>query len=147
MEMTDGGLDYTFECIGNVATMVSIHVHIWGCYGAAVERYDCGACSERPWRHVTRGGACPPSLVWLQQVRRSPHVHSSWSLAASGEALPLEVHVYTCTFIITYCCLHVQVINPWRMRSKGYGTCCVCVCLSVTTLGGGMAELYAQTKV
>lgn len=23
VEMTDGGLDYTFECIGNVATMVS----------------------------------------------------------------------------------------------------------------------------
>ena len=22
MEMTDGGLDYSFECIGNVATMV-----------------------------------------------------------------------------------------------------------------------------
>lgn len=22
IEMTDGGLDYTFECIGNVATMV-----------------------------------------------------------------------------------------------------------------------------
>ena len=23
VEMTDGGLDYTFECVGNVATMVS----------------------------------------------------------------------------------------------------------------------------
>lgn len=23
IEMTDGGLDYTFECIGNVQTMVS----------------------------------------------------------------------------------------------------------------------------
>lgn len=24
VEMTDGGLDYTFECIGNVACMVSL---------------------------------------------------------------------------------------------------------------------------
>ena len=25
VEMTDGGLDYTFECIGNVSTMVRIY--------------------------------------------------------------------------------------------------------------------------
>lgn len=25
IEMTDGGLDYTFECIGNVKTMVSMN--------------------------------------------------------------------------------------------------------------------------
>ena len=25
IEMTDGGLDYTFECIGNVSTMVRIY--------------------------------------------------------------------------------------------------------------------------
>lgn len=25
VEMTDGGLDYTFECIGNIHTMVSLH--------------------------------------------------------------------------------------------------------------------------
>ena len=24
VELTDGGLDYTFECIGNVTTMVSL---------------------------------------------------------------------------------------------------------------------------
>lgn len=29
IEMTDGGLDYTFECIGNVKTMVSeIQIYI-----------------------------------------------------------------------------------------------------------------------
>ena len=33
VELTDGGFDYTFECIGNVATMVS-----WG--GGAV--HVCG---------------------------------------------------------------------------------------------------------
>ena len=27
VEMTDGGLDYSFECIGNVKTMVSTHTH------------------------------------------------------------------------------------------------------------------------
>lgn len=25
--MTDGGLDYTFECVGNVKTMVSVKVY------------------------------------------------------------------------------------------------------------------------
>ena len=39
------------------------------------------------------------------------------------------------------------------MRSKGYGTChvcvCMCVCLSVCLLppSGGMAQFYAQTKL
>ena len=28
VEMTDGGLDYTFECIGNVHTMVNFNVSI-----------------------------------------------------------------------------------------------------------------------
>lgn len=28
VEMTDGGLDYTFECVGNVTTMVSQN-HRW----------------------------------------------------------------------------------------------------------------------
>ena len=27
IEMTDGGLDYTFEAVGNVATMVSVRIH------------------------------------------------------------------------------------------------------------------------
>lgn len=53
----DGGMDYTFECIGNVDTM-----------RAALERYDDG----RVWMSwsesetaATRGGVCPPSLVSL----------------------------------------------------------------------------------
>lgn len=29
IEMTDGGLDYTFECIGNVKTMASKMIHIY----------------------------------------------------------------------------------------------------------------------
>ena len=32
VQMTDGGLDYTFECIGNVQTMV----RWWSCHGKVV---------------------------------------------------------------------------------------------------------------
>ena len=67
VEMTDGGFDYTFECIGNVKTMVSVG----GCVkGGCVRGW---ACSERRWRRVTRAGACPLSLEWLPQARVCLH--------------------------------------------------------------------------
>ena len=36
-------------------------------------------------------------MEWLLLVRRSPRVHSSWSLAACGRALPSEVSCSNCS--------------------------------------------------
>jgi Zn-dependent alcohol dehydrogenase len=54
VELTDGGVDFSFECIGNVNVMRSA-------LNAAI-----------------KAGAKASSLVWPVQVRRSKPVHSSW---------------------------------------------------------------------
>lgn len=51
--MTDGGLDYTFECIGNVVTMVSSNLGDNECFDVIVSN------SVQLWRRVTKDGVCP----------------------------------------------------------------------------------------
>jgi S-(hydroxymethyl)glutathione dehydrogenase / alcohol dehydrogenase len=61
VDMTDGGVDYSFECIGNVQLM----------------------------RAATRAGANPPSSASHRPAPRSAPARSSWSPVASGAAAPL----------------------------------------------------------
>lgn len=54
VELTDGGVDYSFECIGNVDVMRSA------------------------WNAATRAGANPSSSVSQVLARRFPPAHSNW---------------------------------------------------------------------
>ncbi len=65
VEMTDGGVDFSFECIGNVKVMR-------GARSAATRA----------------GGEVASSSAWPVRVRRSAPVRSSWSPAGSGAAAP-----------------------------------------------------------
>ncbi|CAB1325518.1 unnamed protein product, partial [Coregonus sp. 'balchen'] len=61
--MTDGGFDYSCECIGDVGIMVRL------------------VRGRRLWRRATKAGARASSSGWQVWDRRSPHVNSSWLLA------------------------------------------------------------------
>lgn len=86
-EMTDGGLDYTFECIGNVTTMVSWDtvIVLW------LSGENCMFASVLLWRRVIKVGVCPLSSELLLLGRRYPHVHFSWLLDVCGREQHLEV--------------------------------------------------------
>lgn len=62
--LTEGGVDYSFECIGNVAVM-----------RAALE------CCHKGW-------GSPRSSAWRGPARRFPPVPSSWSPGGCGEGRP-----------------------------------------------------------
>ena len=51
VDLTDGGLDFTFECIGNVQTMVKCNVNSRLFHWHSLFR-------EQLWRLVIRDGAC-----------------------------------------------------------------------------------------
>ena len=65
VQLTDGGADYSFECIGNTHGDAP---------GAGV--------------HATRAGAAASSSAWPRRARRSARGRSSSSPAASGKARP-----------------------------------------------------------
>ncbi len=88
VELTDGGFDYTFECIGNIKTMVSGDDDVIMC--REVTRHS-HTISDAPWRHVIKDGVYPPLLVWLHRVRRYLPDLSSLSLDALGREVLLEV--------------------------------------------------------
>jgi Zn-dependent alcohol dehydrogenase len=54
VQLTDGGADYSFECIGNTRS-----------------------CARR-WNAPTRAGAAASSSAWPRPVRRSAPARSSW---------------------------------------------------------------------
>jgi S-(hydroxymethyl)glutathione dehydrogenase / alcohol dehydrogenase len=68
VQMTDGGADYSFECIGNTQVMRQ-----------ALE------CTHKGWgRSII--------LAWQRRALRSARGHSNWSPAANGKARPLVAH-------------------------------------------------------
>ena len=146
--MTDGGLDYTFECIGNIHTMVCSYrcstTYIQYMYmfmhtlTVTVDYSLCVYCSERRWRPATRAGECPPSLEWRPLARRFPPAPSSWSLAESGRELPSEVHsTCTCTDVCVTAVPrpHDHIWCVVRLEESGF-------CASA---GGGLLEREGQS--
>jgi S-(hydroxymethyl)glutathione dehydrogenase / alcohol dehydrogenase len=87
VELTNGGVDYSFECIGNVKVMRQ-----------ALE------CCHKGW------GTSPTSSASPAPGRRSPRAPSSWSPAAPGAAAPSAARAAapTCPRLST---------GTWRARS------------------------------
>lgn len=57
IEMTDGGLDYTFECVGNVNTMVLKYNFNNSRYKKhKIKKKTHNFLSDLHWNHVTKGG-------------------------------------------------------------------------------------------
>lgn len=81
VDMTDGGVDYSFECVGNVTIMVggesssSINNHLADPLSAVI--FALGDRGQL-WRPVIKGGAPVSSLAWRQPVKRSRPGPSSW---------------------------------------------------------------------
>lgn len=105
VEMTDGGVDYSFECIGNVQIMVRkdkyVFLHLFYFFRCNIKNVDaleivCNAINslhrcfkmkitsdvsvlrELLWRPATKDGGRASSSAWPEQDRRSPPDHSSW---------------------------------------------------------------------
>lgn len=81
VDMTDGGVDYSFECVGNVTVMVG------GEKSSSINNYLADALSAvisalgnrgRLWRPVIKDGAPVSSLAWRKPVKRSRPCPSSW---------------------------------------------------------------------
>ncbi len=92
VELTDGGVDFSFECIGNVKVM-----------RAALE------CCHK-------AGASQSSSAWPAPARRSAPVRSSWSPAGSGAAAPSAVCAVAASCRAT-CSATCRASSSWTTSS------------------------------
>lgn len=97
VEMTDGGVDYSFECVGNVTVMVGGEQQQQQQKSSSMTKQPFSAVISaladrgRRWRPVIKGGAPASSSASPQPGKRSPPGPSSWCLGARGRAPRLEV--------------------------------------------------------
>lgn len=76
VEITDGGLDYTFDCTGNVSTSAQGFGRLLMVFVARSARFTL--CEQR-WRHATRAGGYQPLSVSPLPVKRSLLARKSYA--------------------------------------------------------------------
>ena len=94
-EMTDGGLDFTFEAIGNVHTMVILIAmpsilsccNLWKLWCILSLKFNCWF-SALLWNHVTKAGELQSSLASQQLEKVKIKILRLFSKTESCNAKP-----------------------------------------------------------